>query len=286
MSIINPFRFAHSPGTSVTSRYNIGVLWTIPLEWMGSMLVFIVVLGISKAKTWVKISILCLLIHQAHQRTLWVVATFLSGVLLAELSFIYARPLESSAILLRRVESKENLAEKTHPKWRSGSYQSLFLFLFILGLYVGSHPVHGWHQSPGYHWMIRHLPTAYEENKGERASFWPCVGAFLIVFSLDMAPFLQRIFTTSIAQYLGEVSYAFYVVHIQVNYTFGSWLVPRCMDITGGWSNGTAGFVSGMALAGLVQIPVTFWAADVFSRLVDERSVRFARWVCIKSFTL
>lgn len=61
--------------------------------------------------------------------------------------------------------------------------------------------------------------------------------------------------------------------------TLGQWLVPRCMDVTGGWENGQLGFNAGMLLAIIVCGPVTLWVSDVYTVQVDEKSVRFARWV-------
>lgn len=52
MLLIDPFRY----GAFAVSKYNINVLWTIPNEMMGSMVVFITVLGIARAQTWYVIS--------------------------------------------------------------------------------------------------------------------------------------------------------------------------------------------------------------------------------------
>jgi hypothetical protein len=56
------------------------------------------------------------------------------------------------------------------------------------------------------------------------------------------------------------------------------------MNFTGGWANGQTGFIGGMALVVAVTGPVTFLVSDLFSRAVDERCVRFARWVSGKCF--
>ena len=74
------------------------------------------------------------------------------------------------------------------------------------------------------------------------------------------------------------------MLHTLVLFSLGQSFVPKCLAVTGGWRNGQWGFIGGMLLAGTVLIPVTFWAADVFSRVVDERCVRFARWLSEKCF--
>ena len=74
------------------------------------------------------------------------------------------------------------------------------------------------------------------------------------------------------------------MLHTMVLCTLGTWLAPKAMNLTGGWSNGQLGFLGGMALVVIVTGPVTFWTSDVFSRGVDEKCVRFARWVGTKCF--
>ena len=61
-------------------------------------------------------------------------------------------------------------------------------------------------------------------------------------------------------------------------------MLPKTMRVTGGWGNGQMGSVGGVVLMELAVVPLTFWVADVFSRMIDERAVRFARWVCQKAF--
>jgi len=241
------------------------------------MLVFAVVLGISRSKTWVKLGVLLLLIFRTHQTARWVPATFITGIFLAEVSFLYSRPIEPSATAL---DFNEKVVETT--KTKRYLYKMFFIFLFITGLYIGSHPTSGWADSPGYRWLYKSLPKSYANRPDERTSFWPSIGGFLVVFSLEMAPFLQRMFTTSFAQYLGDVSFSLYMIHRMLQYTMGNWLVPKCMNLTGGWSNGQTGFVGGMMLALMVLVPITFWISDVFSRCIDEKCVRFARWVGTK----
>ena len=249
---------------------------------MGSMVVFITVLGIARTKTWTKLSILCLLIFHCHANANWKPATFLQGVLLAELSFIYARPLEPTTPALD-VDEKLMMSKQDR-KYESLASKCFFSFLFLFSIWVGAQPTNGWDTTPGYQWMYNSLPVAYAKSPENRATFWPSIAAFFLIFALEMAPYLQSIFTTSIAQYLGEVSFSLYMIHFQIQSTLGEWLVPKMMNVTGGWENGEIGFVAGILLSVAILGPVTFWVADVFSRLVDEKCVKFARWISTKVF--
>jgi peptidoglycan/LPS O-acetylase OafA/YrhL len=125
------------------------------------------------------------------------------------------------------------------------------------------------------------IPSQYA-NSAE--FFWPAISSVIAVFALEHTPWLHHIFTTPFAQYLGDISFSLYMLHTMVMCTLGTWLGPRAMNLTGGWSNGQVGYVGGMVLVLAITGPVTFWVSDVFSRGVDERCVRFARWVSVKCF--
>jgi peptidoglycan/LPS O-acetylase OafA/YrhL len=243
------------------------------------MLVFVTVLGIARTRAWVKVSVLVGLISWCHRDARWEPATFLTGTLLAEISFIKASYLETrgSPYFGEKETLSEGLSAFLYLAPRLG-----WSLLFILGLYVGSHPQIGAPTTPGYRTLISLIPFPYSSNGTFIGVFWLAIGAVMIVFALENAPFLQRIFTTSIAQYLGDISFSLYMLHGLVEFTLGQWLVPKCMEVTGGWKNGQLGFGGAMLLAGLVLAPITLWVSDVFSRNIDEKCVHFARWVSEK----
>lgn len=228
------------------------------------MIVFLTVLGIARAKTWAKILILLGLVYWCHFNARWEPATFLTGILLAELSF--QRPKYMKNPLFR-----DHLAPRI-----------VWTVLFLFGVYVGSHPQKEPELAPGYQALMSYVPSWYNDNK---EVFWLAIGGPITILALEHAKFLQDMFTTRFAQYLGDISFSLYMLHFQIMCTMGHWLVPKCMNWTGGWANGQLGFASGMTMAMLILMPVTFWASDVFSRLVDVKSVKFAKWVSEQIFT-
>lgn len=250
------------------------------------MITFVTVLGICRAKTWVKLSVLALLYYHSHQCVKWEWACFFAGIFLAELSFIWARPLTTTIAPSSPSEEKSLplLSPSPHKRYASLASKSFFTFLFLTGIYLGTGPRKYVNETPGYKYLYTLIPKQYIDAPEHTATFWPSIGGIFLIFSLEMAPFLQSIFTTRFAQYLGEISFSLYMVHLQIEYTLGEWIVPKCMNLTGGWANGQIGFVTGMLLALAVCWPVTFWVADVFTRVVDERCVRFARWVSDRAF--
>ena len=74
-------------------------------------------------------------------------------------------------------------------------------------MYIEAHPQDDPELVPGYRSLVYYTPTTYRARKIE-GYIWPFVGAFLLVFSLDHALFLQNIFTTRFAQYLGKISFS------------------------------------------------------------------------------
>lgn len=74
------------------------------------------------------------------------------------------------------------------------------------------------------------------------------------------------------------------MLHGQVLFTLGQWIIPKAMNVTGGWENGGLGFGAGLVLGGMAIAPVMFWVSDLFWRGVDVKSVAFARWIGEKCF--
>jgi peptidoglycan/LPS O-acetylase OafA/YrhL len=111
--------------------------------------------------------------------------------------------------------------------------------------------------------------------------FFPDIGALLLVLILSKASFLQKIFTTRIAQYLGDISLSLYMLHVSVLMTLGNWLIVKCLIVTRGF--GDWGFPAGMTMALSCCLIVTFWVADIFWRLVDTRCIQLAKWVSTKA---
>ncbi|KAJ6264973.1 hypothetical protein Dda_1127 [Drechslerella dactyloides] len=243
-------------------------LWTIPVEFRCSILVFISLLALAKARAWVRMGVLgvsavtCLVYLDR-----WDVSLFLSGTVLAELTLARAE---------RNKQNSNEVDDEKAAATQRTDRRDLYMFpVFLLGLYIASQPSHEPGTTPGYRTMTAYTPASVSE----KGRFWPSVAAVLIVYSLSSSTgrYLQRPFTTAFAQYLGKISYALYLVHGPVCRSLGFYSVVKLWEYTG--RETTGGYVAGVLGGGALVVVTVFWVSDMFWRAVDIGCVRLARWV-------
>ncbi|KAK3351036.1 acyltransferase family-domain-containing protein [Neurospora tetraspora] len=175
--------------------------------------------------------------------------------------------------------------------------------LLLISLYLLSQPDINSHLTPGWITLTSLIPHWWTEHY----RFYQSMGAVLFVSSVSRYPSSansssygsgpgsatispvsaaifssilnpKTLFESSIAQYLGKISYAIYLVHGPVLHTLGYTVMKfTWTQVTGTETDGQ--YVTGFVLASLVVVPLVVWVADVFWRGVDEPVVRLARRV-------
>jgi hypothetical protein len=306
--LIDPFRF----GQVLFPKYDYP-LWTMQVEYMGSMIVFIVIVGTAHIRRILRCLLLAFLVWYCFWSGGWQWCLFIGGVLIADLAYINppSQP-ESYLPLAERMDededdaiNKEEDSEKLLPpsSWSPfrtslnletyitrlkalSPYLSPVWYLvctltFFLAIFLGSVPdgaPSDTANAPGYGWVSQFVPAGWYIFE---VYFFPDIGALLLVFILSKADFLQNIFTTRIAQYLGDISLSIYMLHVLVLITLGNWLIVKCLIVTRGL--GDWGFPVGMTVAFSCCAIATFWVGDIFWRLVDTRCIQFAKWVSNKA---
>ncbi|KAI0867398.1 acyltransferase family-domain-containing protein [Hypoxylon argillaceum] len=226
-------------------------LWSIAVEFRGSMVVFLLVLGLAKTRASVRMIVeLFVLIHCfAHKR--WDIALFVAGMLLAEVEVWVSR--------------KANLS-------KTKSINAFLVLTLIVGLYLCGYPRDGATSTPGYMWSQNVWPyTAY------RRRFWLAIGAILSVSAIVFMPAAQAFFMTRPARYLGRISFALYLVHGLGNRTVGKWLIQGCWGYIGNESFWP--YTWGFVISTTLYFPIVIWASDLFWRVIDVPSTNFARWL-------
>jgi peptidoglycan/LPS O-acetylase OafA/YrhL len=261
--------------------YN-GHLWTIPVEFYGSIVVFATVLGLSgvnRGNGWMRVMIGVGLVWYSLVHGRWDVSLFLGGAVLAEWSLITspsspALPLHHhhhqtsrfpdfeddgariNSLRLVSISKKSFAAlsllcrpaiRKLRPFTGPLNLFLLFVALFLLS-YAGESP------SPGHFhdFLVLYTPGIWASIGLGREHFWLCVGALLLLFTLTNSTSLQSPFNSRFAQYLGDVSYSLYIVHGMVLFTLGTGLWEKWTGLVGKkeWvDNGTGQLVEVLVTA-------------------------------------
>ncbi|KAH7045332.1 acyltransferase family-domain-containing protein [Macrophomina phaseolina] len=306
-------------------------VWTIPLEYRASMVLFVALVCFARARTgWRLFLMACFMIFCGRWGRFEIVL-FLAGAFLAELDLItntWGTPPHRSSSSSSNNNSSSNITTSlplpitatpprtppprspcTPPPSTSekvfcprsptchAARAALHYALFTLGLYLLSFPDEYGDFTPGYAYLSLHIPAAYRANCAYR--FWQSVGAVSALYAINNSPALRRPFLTPLAQYLGRISYAFYLVHGPVVHSLG-FVTMRTLFAWGGRYKveegqvllpgmtpkvveaGTMGdhaFAAWLFVGWAFLLAVSVWLADVFWRLVDVPCVKLARWL-------
>lgn len=236
-------------------------LWTIVVEFRSSMVLFLLLLGVSRMKqayrllTELGFIMFCIATERKD------VLLFVSGMFIAELDLVH-----------------HSSNQQTFPtrSIRLPNARITWLLLLVAGIFLSSTPTLGAAVTPGYRILSTLAPWS------DPAVFLRSIGAVFITWSTANSQLLKPLFTNSFTLYLGKISYALYLVHGNVLKSLGYASMPLVFSIT---NDGTkVGITPGRLVMSwmlwvLITVPVTFWLSDLFWRGVDMPCVRFARWV-------
>lgn len=263
-TLMNPFDYA------LYYNYYNPHLWTIPLELRSSLILFVVIIGTSRLVAPVRMTVVSGLTWFCMRYGRWEIVLFLFGMLMAEVDLINGtwEPSARPAVGDDKTTIRLSPGSKTTIRV---SRRGLWISLFVVGLYFGSCPNIGFKWTPFYSWLWHITPKTYPEPH----RFAQTIGAVLIVFSINHSPDIQKLFTNSFSQYLGNISFAFYVVHGPVLHCLGYSIMPNIWKLTGKETNFQ--YCLGFLIGWLICLPVAIWLGDVFWRAVDIPSVKFAR---------
>ena len=113
-----------------------------------------------------------------------------------------------------------------------------------------------------------------------------------MVVCVPQISWLRAFFENTFCQYLGRISYGFYLVHGPVLWTVGDRLYSASsrvrednIAIIPGWINvfpftnwGPFGLEINYLIPHLILLPLTLCLAEAATKLFDEPSVKFAHW--------
>jgi len=270
-------------------------LWTIPVEYRGSFVVFLTLLSLAKVHGSTRITLLCGVVIYTMWMLHWDISLFLMGTLLADLGFAFAAHNTRSSDptsqpdFLHRISGLIDSIPR-FPRLTDGQ-KSLFISIatkatFLLGIFFLCYPDEQADKSPGYITLVQSVPKVYSDT-GMIDKYWLCIGSFLLVGSVACSPTLQRLFTTGLAQYLARISFALYLVHPIFLHSIGMKMLYRVLEAPPGWTAQgdekyqPTGWVYGVTFVQAVILctSLSIWFADWVWRMVDAKAVNFARYV-------
>ncbi|KAI2779721.1 acyltransferase family-domain-containing protein [Daldinia loculata] len=247
-------------------------LWTIPVEFRCSMMLFLIIFGIARLRTGVRFLCLSFLMWFMLRSDRWEMVLFLSGTVIAELDLIRGAhdPNTQSPspplTLLPLEKTPDTVLEKRGP------CNYLWILLSIPALYLMSGPDAGPAGVPGWNYLGTHIPEWFSD----KYRYYQMIGSIAFVFCTARSISWQRFFNSPVVQYFGRISYALYLMHGPITHTIGFMIQKRAWDFT---STDGPMYNWGCVLAATFNIPLVIWAADIFWRAVDAPTVRFTKWL-------
>lgn len=241
-------------------------LWTIPVEFRCSMVLFIVLMGIAKLKAWVRFVTLMGIAWFTYRNDRWEMLLFLSGTFLAEIDLI------STARKSSRSLASKGLITPSPTKSEETS-KIFWILLGVFSLFLMSQPDDDFETTPGWVYLTTLIPEWYTD----KYRFYQVLGSILFVACTNRSAILQKPFNSAFVQYFGKISYAIYLVHGPVLHVVGYRVERWAWGITGVETQQQ--YVTGFVLGAVFVVPIVVWVADLFWRGVDARTVVFARWV-------
>lgn len=256
--------------------------WSIPIEFKGSIVIYTALMAFARctrtARLRCEIGLIVYFLYIADGAYF---ALFVGGMLLSDLDLLAAKD-ELPALISR--------FKRFSPV--------IFHVLFFISIYLGGVPSYDrdidvLRESPGWYYLSFLKPQAVFDYKWFY-NFW---AAMFLVASAAQLPWLKHFFETRFCQYLGRISYMFYLVHGPIMTTLGDRLYAAVgMSRDGhamglpGWTNrmpvpriGPLGLQLTFLVPHLILLPFTLWIAEVGTALIDDPSVRSCGWLYKKT---
>lgn len=268
----NPFQLERNQ-LDLRHAYN-DTMWTMPVEWAGSLAVFLILVMVCRIRSYFRRTLI-LVIVPAYTclSARWSYWLFTTGVLLAD--------------YIQEVGGFVQLSTNLSFFWRV-----FWALILLIGLWVGGIPEKQYYYTrPGYEWTDVFVPTNYVTIEGGQRWFWSW-GGIIIVVSLSHIARLRQFFERPGCRYLGRISFMLYLTHRMIGKIVGpstrgvilklfgtEYTEPldpdtKLLHIVGWFWN-----IFAYGLVWLVLLPLALALANWATILVDEPSIKFAKWV-------
>jgi peptidoglycan/LPS O-acetylase OafA/YrhL len=289
-------------------------LWAIIVEYRSSLILFLVILALSRCKTPARIVLMSLAVLFCIAWDRWEMVCFLSGSLLCQIdlvtntlepsprrpSFSFHRESKSMHIKSRETLPTYELDSPPSSSSHSPSSSSSSSSTLLHPISPLSHHPPSPHPSPARRTKLHltiftaglyllSMPSADPSHAlgynltshlvpatyDDPKRFPSTIGALLVIFALMRSPTLRAPLESRFAQYLGSVSFSLYLVHGPLIHVVGFSVVPATWRyVTGAESAWRWGL--GLAVGSAVLALVVAVVTDWFWRVVEARCVGWA----------
>lgn len=255
------------------------VMWTIPIELKGSLLVYCLV-GVActlNLRPLLRVFLLSTVAAFLLFIGWWAPGCFIAGLILA---IIHFEQLDQVSFSWHR--SRPRIAMMLKP------------FCLLLAIYLLSQPASDGHPEKslntfGWHYLSVWIPPSYKTAR-TFFLFWPCIGAILLVWTSLRLSWFQAIFNTRILQYLGRISFMLYLIHIPLGYMIVDPYIMRSFGWSnGGWTRwdnwlyipdvGPRGLSTRWAVQWTIYFGITVCVAHLATILVDDPCTRLSKYI-------
>lgn len=271
-------------------------LWSILAELKGSLCTYMVLMGTAQCQRYVRLTALLIMTCMFFFWNHWEVWVYILGAVVAQVDLILTeRDLERKLTLnperqlppspphSPKPDNKplpQPWTEYLSPPPRGWIYVIMRAFGFFVALYFLSYPIDGWKDyAPGYMTLNKLIP-GWMDRKDK---FYPNIGTALLILLLARSnpttSKWRRILNSEVAQYLGKISFALYLVHGPILHMVG-YLIPHRIW----WSMGTQMLDTGdytwaatIFVGWSISLTLSLWAADVWTREVESRCVKVVK---------
>lgn len=251
--------------------------WSLPVEWRGSVVIFGSLTAFSRAsrngRLWSEVGLMFYFLYIADGALF---AMFVAGMFICDLDLLAIRG-ELPDWMMR------------FKPWKT----QFFYTLFILSQLLGGVPAH---ESGGL--SLVNEPVWKYLNVFKPQAVWDTKWFFLFWASSFMVASVQHIhwakafFENRFNQYLGRISYAFYLVHGPILWVVGQRWYAVCgfegwTHTQPAWANllpiPKITFFFGLELnyivAQMFLLPLTLWVGELVTVIVDDQTLKFCSWL-------
>ncbi|KIV88915.1 hypothetical protein PV10_08544 [Exophiala mesophila] len=254
-------------------------LWTIPVEFRGSLFLFFFCTAILRLTTRTRMILMWVVMIVSYCWQAVYIAEFTAGLFIAQLSI--CRNPQRLLLPTTTTTMTESSSERPARKKQSWPAKILHFFLFIIGFILlgevdfGRADLRLWGPFP-WRYLNKVIPFWWID-KAEYL-FWLGIGGFMLVYALEFGSGLQKPLKWTVSRYLGDISFGLYAMHLP----FGRGIKELYLDP---WRESHLG--DSYWAHAFVTIVITFiviTAADYFTR-IDRFVIRSGKRLQGRMFT-